>query len=415
MRSLAPLLLVACSGKDAGVDDSAAADVTWYEDVEPLVAEHCASCHGPDGVAGLDLTDPATAQANADLMLGMVSAGLMPPPSADPTCRPYDNDDAMTVDAGELATLQAWVEEGAALGDPEDAQEGPGSVMRIEDPDVTLTMPFAYTPKLDGDGNEYWCVELENTLSETVWISGIDVSLGNTAVVHHMLLMKDENGDAGSEYGGVDPSEGFVCRDPMMEDDWTILHAWAPGMGATMLPEGTGMELAPGDQIILQMHYFWEGDSAPDPDQSSYLLTVSTEAPDATIEVYPVGPDHFTIPAGEADYEVYAELPWTYDLDITLYGVFPHQHLLGTRYEANLEKSDGSTDCLVRGDWDFHHQAFYMYDEPAVLSQGDTLAGSCWWDNSADNPDQYNDPPQDIEWGEGTNQEMCYFLFYLSY
>lgn len=414
MRCLIPLLLVACDG-DKTVESGDPAEVTWYEDVEPLVAEHCSSCHGPDGVAGLDLTDPAVAVASAELMLGMVSSGLMPPPSADPTCRPYDNADAMNVDADELAVLQAWVEEGVALGDPADAPPPADLALRIEDPDLTLTMPFAFTPTLDGDGNQYWCVTLENTLTETAWITGLDVALGNTAVVHHMLLMKDENGDAGEAYGGVNPADGFECRDPMMEDDWTILHAWAPGMGATMLPEGTGMQIAPGDQIVLQMHYFWDGDQAPDPDQSSYLLEVTTEAPDKTIEVYPVGPAGFTIPAGEANYEVYEELPWIYDLDITIYGVFPHQHLLGTAYEAEIRNADGSVDCLARGDWDFHHQAFYMYDEPTTLSVGDTLGGSCWWDNSADNPDQYNDPPQDVTWGEGTNQEMCYFLFYLSY
>lgn len=421
MRTLAPLLLLtACAGLGTVKTDGAgetgdSADVTWYEDIEPLVAEHCASCHGPDGVAGLDLTDPSIAMERAELMLGMVSSGLMPPPAADPTCRPYDNADAFNIDADELALLQAWVDEGAALGRPEDAPPPADLALRITDPDLTLTMPFAYTPDLDGDGNQYWCVTLDNTLTETAWITGLDVDLGNTAVVHHMLLLKDTGGDAGEAYGISDPSAGFDCRSPMMEDDWTILHAWAPGMGATMLPEGTGMALAPGDQIVLQMHYFSSSDQAPAPDQSSYLLKLSSQAPDETIEVYPIGPTGFRIPADEADYEIHEELDWNYPLTITIYGVFPHQHVLGKRYESWIDHNDGTIDCLARGDWDFHHQAFYMYDEPTTLEMGDTLAGGCTWDNSADNPDQYNDPPEDVYYGEGTNQEMCYFLFYLSY
>lgn len=416
MRPLPLTLLLAACADDATKDDTGvAAETTWYEDVAPLVEQSCASCHSAGGVAGLDLTDPATAAANAELMAGMVNAGLMPPPAADPSCRPYAGADAMNIDEDERAVFEAWAEAGAPLGDPADAPAPADEALRLTDPDLRLTMPFAYTPELDGDGNEYWCVELENTLEQTVWITGLDVELGNSAVVHHMLLMKDTENDAGEDYGDVNPAEGFVCRDPMMEDDWMILHAWAPGMGATLLPEGAGMELAPGDQIILQMHYFWEGDGAPEPDQSAYVLETTTEVPEDQIEVVPVGPAGFTIPAGEADYEVYDELTNRWGVDIKIHGVFPHQHLLGTRYESWIEEADGGTTCLARGDWDFHHQAFYMYEETAYFSNGDTLAGTCSWDNSADNPDQYNDPPEDVTWGEGTNQEMCYFLFYLSY
>lgn len=412
-----PLLLVlaACSGK-SGPADSAGDDaaVTWYRDIGPMVADTCASCHGPDGVAGLDLTDPERAAELSGLMAAMVTSGLMPPPSADPACRPYQGSDRLTLDEEERALFQAWDDAGAPLGDPGDAPVSPAAVARIEDPDLVLTMPFAYTPDLDGDGNQYWCVTLENPVDQPVWITALDVDLGNPAVVHHMLLMKDLGGDAGQRYGVSDPSAGFDCRDPMMEDDWSILHAWAPGMEATTLLEGTGMEIAPGDQIVLQMHYFSSEEGTPDPDQSSYLLRLTTEAPADEIEVYPIGPDGFTIPAGAADHREEGTINNRY-VDFTFYGVFPHLHLLGSHYRAWIEDDGVETDCLAEGDWDFHHQAFYMYDQPYVFETGTTLKGYCTWDNSADNPDQYNDPPQDIAYGEGTNQEMCYFLFYLSY
>ena len=416
IRMLLALSLTACTDGPGGSKDSSGdAEVTWYRDVGPLVNTTCAACHGPKGVSGIDLTDPDNAVRMADLMADQVTSGQMPPAAADPGCRAYANDDALTLNDDERALIARWAELGAPLGDPADAPEVTDEIQRLGDPDITLTMPFPYTPELDADGNEYWCVQLENPTTDPVWITGLDVDLGNSSVVHHMLLIKDTGGDAGEAYGIDNPEDGFACRDPMMEDDWSILHAWAPGMGATFLPDGTGMELAPGDQIILQMHYYWQGDAAPDPDQSSYLLSVTDQAPDDEVEVYPIGPTDFTIPADDADYQVYAELPWTYALDITIYGVFPHEHLLGKDYRAWIVGPDGTETCLASGDWDFHHQAFYMYDQPALLTQGDTLAGYCDYDNSADNPNQYNSPPAAVSYGEGTNQEMCYFLFYLSY
>jgi hypothetical protein len=45
---------------------------------------------------------------------------------------------------------------------------------------------------------------------------------------------------------------------------------------------------------------------------------------------------------------------------------------------------------------------------------GDTVHTTCTWDNSEDNPNQFNEPPENVQWGEGTNEEMCFFLFYFT-
>lgn len=408
-------LLTACTDKTSSDDTAAAADgTTWYADVEPLVQKSCSSCHDGGGVGGVNLTDPAVATAMAGAMASYVTAGIMPPPAADPGCRPYGGADRMNLTDDEKAVFQAWVDGGAPLGDPASAPAPVSWGTQMESPDAVLTMPIEYTLNPDSDGNEYYCVELENPLTETQYITGIDVLTGNPSVVHHMILVKDENGDAGSEYGVDDPSAGFNCRDPMMEDDWTMLHAWAPGMDVTEMAPSTGMAIEPGDQIILQMHYFATDEDAGAADQSSYLLQLSSERPSKEVQLVAFGPSGFRIPADE---EAHAETESLYNewIPIYVYGVFPHLHLLGTHYESWVDNEDGSQDCLASGGWDFDHQAFYMYDEPYTLEVGSTLNGSCTWDNSMGNPAQYNDPPEQVTSGEGTNQEMCFFLFYAAY
>ena len=413
------LLLPACAGQtstdNASAEDTSAdsAGTTWYEDVEPLVQKSCATCHDGGGVGGVNLTDAATAQAYAGAMAAMVSAGAMPPPAADPACRDYGGSERMNLTADERAVFQAWYDEGAKAGDPARAPAPVSWGTSMEDPDVVLTMPFEHPINADVDGNEYFCVEVENPLTETGYITGLDVLTGNPSVVHHMILIKDESGDAGVEYGVTDPSAGFDCRDPMMEDDWTLLHAWAPGMDQTNMVEGMGMAIEPGDQLILQMHYFATAADAGATDQSSYLLRLDSQKPAKEVQLIPFGPAGFRIPADEDAHSESEDFYNSY-VPITVYGVFPHMHLLGTDYHGWVDNADGTQDCLAQGRWDFDHQAFYMFDEPYTLDVGDSLVAECTWDNSASNPAQYNDPAEAVNYGEGTNEEMCYFLYYAS-
>lgn len=414
MRKMAALCLVgllACEDEQKTEDSAAAAGPTWHTDIEPLVQKSCATCHGGGGVGGIELTDYATASRYASAMATATASGLMPPPAMDPTCRPYQGDERMTLTDDEIALIGAWAEAGAPEGDPALAPAPVEWGTKITDPDLVLEMPFDHTVQPDADGNEYFCAILENPLTEAVYITGLDVEVGDAAVAHHMILAVDSSGDAGLEYGDDDPSDGFDCRDPIMEDDWEMVHAWAPGMDATYFPEGKGMKIEPGSQLVLQMHYF-QSDTETHVDRSKYLLRVATEV-DTEIMLYPIGPYGYTIPAGDAEYSRSDSFKNTY-LPINVYGMFPHIHLLGKRYDAHVERADGGEECLARGEYDFDHQAFYMYDEPFTFEIGDTLTGGCTWDNSADNPNQYNDPPQDVSYGEGTNQEMCFFLIYLS-
>lgn len=406
---LALIPLCACVDKASG--DSGDPAVSWYVDIEPLVQKSCASCHDGAGVGKVNLTDAATAQSMADVMAGYVSAGLMPPPSSDPDCRSYGGDERMTLTEDEKALISAWAEAGAPLGDPDNAPAPVTWGTRIDDPDVVLTMPIAHELQVDLDGNEYFCTVVDNPLDEDAWITGLDVAIGNASVAHHMLLVVDEGGDAGDAYGDTDGSDGFDCRNPIMENDWRVLHAWAPGMDATLLPEGTGLPIEAGAQIVIQMHYFALGDTGGTLDQSGYKLKLTTDRPDVEINMDAIGPAGFRISAGEAEHTETDSYLNEY-LDVTAFGVFPHMHLLGTSYKNWITESDGSETCMVEGDYSFDHQAFYIFDEPVLLGVGDTWNGSCTWDNSTSNPNQYNDPPEDVRYGEGTNQEMCYFLTY---
>ena len=90
-------------------------------------------------------------------------------------------------------------------------------------------------------------------------------------------------------------------------------------------------------------------------------------------------------------------------------------HLLGKSMRSWIGKSGEEDVCLIGGGYDFGAQMTYMFKEPAIWPQGSNLNVECTWDNSAESPYQYNDPPQNVTFGEGSDEEMCFALFYYAF
>ncbi|WP_437909647.1 hypothetical protein WME95_18225 [Sorangium sp. So ce327] len=403
--------MTGCGGDGEG-PASPGPEVTWYRDIQPLVERSCASCHDGAGVGGVALTDAATAQRLAALMSLRVSAGDMPPPVLDPSCRSYEGAERMSLSQEERLLFEAWARDGAPLGDPVDSPPPRGRADSIEVPDATLGMPEEHEVSLDDDGNEYFCTIIDNPFSEPAWITAFEAEVGNPAVVHHMAVYRDLGGDAGIGYGVAPGTRAFPCRDPVIELDWQLLHSWAPGVGVTRLPEGAGVRVEPGEQLVLQMHYFGRRNSEAR-DRSGYRLELAREAPRAEVYMDVFGPVPFTIPAGAEAHTEQSSAP-NEGPPLLVYGVMPHMHVLGRSYRAWIERDGGENECAARGEFEFHHQALYMFDEPMRWGTGDRFVTECTWDNTVDSEGQFSLPPVDVPWGEGTNQEMCFVIAYLS-
>ena len=85
--------------------------------------------------------------------------------------------------------------------------------------------------------------------------------------------------------------------------------------------------------------------------------------------------------------------------DWSLLGILPHSHLMGKSWEVYAETPDGETLPIIKiPDWDFDWQRTYGFQEPVRFEEGDVWHMTCTWDNPTD---------QDVDWGEGTGDEMC--------
>ncbi len=121
MRSIAPALL-ACT---LATPLLAATDspVTFSKDVAPIFFANCAQCHRPGDIAPMSLLDYESARPWAKSIRKMVEARRMPPWGADPHVGTWAND--MSLSDQEIATVVAWVEQGAPEGDPSALPKAP--------------------------------------------------------------------------------------------------------------------------------------------------------------------------------------------------------------------------------------------------------------------------------------------------
>ncbi len=409
---LAPLAVLAgcaSSGDLVPGDDDDSSALTYYADVEPIVDRWCSRCHRPDGPGSMDFTDPGLVALMAENMLARIDAGEMPPPAADPECRPYWGHEELTLPVDARDTFAAWIDQGSQMGDPAESTIDGSSTTNftLPDADLELRIPTPYVPTFTdpGDpGNEYRCFAMEHGRDEDFYITGLAPLLDAEKLVHHIVLFRIGEDDLWPDY---DPDVGVDCIDDMDESVIGMIAGWAPGAVPIEFPQGTGIKVLANQRIGIQIHYFQNGEQGL-ADQTGYAFRTATEVDDE-VRLVPIGTSNFTIPAGDDSFTRSGNWTLPFGLTPVVHGVFPHMHVLGKQFSMWIEKPGGDTQCLVdMPEYEFDNQQSYLFEWPLALEPNDRIHFSCTWDNSADNPDQFYDPPQDIRYGERTDEEMCY-------
>ena len=413
------IALAACGGSDkpeGDADSAGEADVgpvpTWHADVAPVVSRSCDSCHAPGGVGTPTWSTPEEAAAWAPAIADAVEGRRMPPWQASGDCNEYEND--FSLDEADVRTLVAWAEGGAPLGDPANAAalDSPFIAPSLERTDLDLRMPEPYTPTPYEGTDDYRCFLLEWPYEEDVWVTGYEVLPGDLATVHHVIPFIIEPGSKDT-YVDLDDAEegaGYTCYGSpgggltaLANMRW--MGSWAPGSGAAVLPEGTGIRIRPGSLIAYQVHYNLAATPDPGADLSGLALQIETEAQDwADVQPWTdvawVAGAGMEIPAQTDGVQHQFSYPLgTEDGRFRFQSASVHMHTLGQQARMWIEHEDGSETCLVDYQaYDFNWQRAYRFKEPVEVRPGDTVQLRCTWDNPTD---------ETVKWGDGTGDEMC--------
>jgi len=419
------LLGAACSSDSS---DGVPSMPTYYEDVKPILGAKCTGCHLAGGIAPFALTSYAEAKEHGPEAQLNVEAGLMPPWPPNPECNEYFADRSLT--EVQKATISAWVDGGMPEGDP--ANEGdavPVETLQLSRTDLTLGLAAPFTTSATADApDEYRCfvLPLPAEYTTTKYVTGLRAVPGDPRVVHHVIAFYAAP-DEVATYQDLDANEagpGYTCFGASGGPSRTMLGGWAPGSLGSDFPAGTGLAIEPGGAVILQVHYNVAA-AGPQPDQTELWLKIDDSVTQVAQLLPWANPQWLSggmpIPAGETDVMhafAFDASVLTGGSDFTIYSAALHQHNLGTRNLATIERATGGSECLLQiDDWDFHWQGSYGLRQPTTFHAGDQLRVECHWDNSAANQPIINgvaQEPQDVNWGEGTGDEMCVGFFYVT-
>jgi mono/diheme cytochrome c family protein len=417
--------------------------VTFTKDVAPIFYNNCVQCHRPGDIAPMSLLSYKDARPWARSIREMVASRQMPPWHADPRYGKFNNDKQLS--QREIDTVVAWVDQGAAEGDPKDLSPVPAFVegWEIGTPDVILSMSEPYQVPTGGP-DQYVYFTIPTNFKEDKWIAAAEIHPGNKAVVHHvmafvqppaiaMLAKMAGSGGSGDGNSGV-PSmyykDGTLsrvrmdariiddgCREPSGGSSFgavgggegtgmSLLSAYAPGKDIEVAAPGQARRIPAGSNIVFQVHYsnFRGAMNKPESAMSGIGLVFAKEPPTKMVVALGITNDYFKIPPGEPNHEVTA--CYTVDRDIQAIEYMPHMHLRGKdmRYEAIF--LDGRRETLLWvPQYNFNWQTIYKLKEPVDLPKGTRIVITAHFDNSDRN--KYNpDPAKAVRWGDPTYDEM---------
>lgn len=390
-------------GEGASADPRPAAEPpTFARDVAPIVFEHCASCHRPEGPAPFSLLTYEEVKGRAARIARVAEERTMPPWLPEPGYGEFQGERVLAPE--EIETIRRWVEAGAPEGDPARTPDPPlpESGWQLGPPDLVLEMPEPFTVPAGG-GDIFRNFVLPVPIEETRYVRAADLRPGDTRAVHHAMMMLDRTAtsrmlDAEDERPGFDGMLHGEAEMPL-----GFLLGWTPGKAPAPEPHGLAWELEPGTDMVLQLHLRPTG--REETVRARLGLYFAEEPPERRPFTLHLVDMTIDIPPGAASYE--ATDSYTLPVDVEALGIYPHAHYLGDRMELTAELPDGSARWLLRiEEWDFDWQDAYRYAEPVHLPKGTVLSMRFTYDNTADNPRNPNRPPARVRYGPESSDEM---------
>lgn len=274
---------------------------------------------------------------------------------------------------------------------------------QLGEPDLIVKLSTPYSLPLEAS-DVFRNFVIPNLTATDRYVRALEFRLDNREVVHHAEFRLDEsdaswrrdNEEAGSGFGGMDNSTAYY-------PDGHFVN-WVPGKRASELPDGFAWRLPAEADLVVQLHMMPSGfEEVIDPMIGLYF---ADQPPALNPQMIWLGSRWLPIAAGDSGFTTRDsyELPF----DVEVMSVLPHCHFICKDVKAWATLPDGRQQWLAKNEkWDFYSQAEFHFKQPLSLPRGTTVSMEFSYDNSADNWRNPNDPPQDIEFGPLSTNEMA--------
>jgi len=372
---------------------AAHAPVTFTKDVAPILQRSCVVCHRPDQIAPMSLKTYEDARPYARSIKNRVVSRIMPPWHIERNVgiTTFKNDPSLTED--EIATIAAWVDQGAPKGNPADmpAQRVFGdedqTVWNIGKPDLIVPIPAPYTVKAAAP-DVFIDFISESGLMEDRYVRAVEAKPGPGAqrVMHHLLTYVQQT---------LEESEKLVGQDAVRSGSTEMfLNEYALGKNGDILPENTGKLIKAGSKIRFNIHYHSSGKDTVDRSMVGMIFYPKGYVPkyhQISLQTATTNPT-LDLPAGQVTRN---DGYYRFDTPVRITAVQMHAHNLGKRMCLEVILPNNSTEQLNCMGWTFSWHKVYNYtdDVMAIFPAGSILHSTLWHDNSTANranPDPRN-------------------------
>ncbi len=328
---------------------------------------------------------------------------------------------------------------------------------------ITLSSPTYRPNAQQGTTDDYHCTLLNPDITKDSYVISSQFFPGSSEDHHAGLFLVPPSLASEAHQANVG-GKGWTCfgeaglpNEPINQIASTpFLSVWSPGHGVDRLPKGTGIELPAGTLVIMQVHYnLLVGDKSVSnrlvlqtvPMSAPLLplkLDLSFAAPDLPCPAGVTGPlcdraaslarqgqefgpsaigfvnvieaacgrnasdppagdsTSCTFPASASGYIVRAQA---------------HMHLLGQGFKLVLNPGTPQAQTVLNvPNYNFHYQKAYNLAKPVPVTAGEPLQVTCTYDPTLGQelPILRKAPPHYVTWGDGSSDEMCLGLSWIS-
>jgi Flp pilus assembly protein TadD/mono/diheme cytochrome c family protein len=378
---------------------------TYGRDIAPILYRSCASCHRPGESGPFSLLSYKDAKQYAPQIAAAVRTRSMPPWLPEHGYGDFADESRLTDD--EIRLIVEWVKSGAPQGAAPPPLPKFTEGWQLGPPDMMLDAARAYSVPVSGP-DVFWNFIFSPPVTTRRYVRAIEVRPGIPHGVHHANLLVDRarsarrrENEPGSGFPGMDLS----VQHSVFDFDSHFLF-WKPGSAPWVEPDGLAWELDPGTDLILNAHIMPMGMAMEV--KPSIGLYFTDKPPDRFPLLIELERDsQLDIPAGARDFTVGDDFRLPLDVDVL--AIYPHAHYLGHQLEGYATLPNGERKWLIKiRQWDPNWQGVYHYREPVFLPKGTIVSMRWHFDNSSANPRNPHHPPQRVQGGDQSTDEMAH-------
>ena len=381
--------------------EGGAGEVTFTRDIAPLFQQNCEACHQPGQIGPMSLITYDQVRPWAPMIREKVITQEMPPYHYDTNIGIQELKEDKRLSPEEIATIVAWVDQGAPMGDPADmpppvAWPDPAEWKFAEmfgQPDLIVP---AKPIDIPAAGQDLWWEPLvEVPLAEDRWLKAIEVkpSVPGRRVVHHAnttLYLPGVDGELEGQGGRY--------------------TEYASGKLGEIIPDGAGRLLPANSFVRWSIHIFPNGEAIegevtelgfwfhPEGYEPEYVQDLANYRMDGDLDIPPHGTAMVT------GYH-------SWDHPVRIDSFQPHMHLRGVASSLEIfypETGEREVVSMI-SNWNAEWQLSHIYEDHVapIVPAGAVMVVTQWYDNTADNPHN-PDPDVWVYRGSRTGDEMSH-------